>query len=247
MKKTLFTSGLGQGIVWLLFSICLIIFSLGISWKISASINMNYSMWYDVLEINKTIEKYSVQNKFGKKSFIETNKAQHVAIFEDILTSVTNSGAGLKTIRYTTSANQEVDFLTLDEVIHLQDVSTLIDRLTVLWFCNCILLCIFCFSFRATKMCFPDVKTKTYVITLATVSIVALLLVYGFTPVFYYLHTLVFPDDHQWFFYYQDSLMSTLMQAPDLFGVLGLMLTMIGLVVYILVNLLLNRLNIVPR
>jgi hypothetical protein len=42
--------------------------------------------------------------------------------------------------------------------------------------------------------------------------------VVGPVQVFYVLHELVFPAGHEWFFYYQDSLMSMMMQAPNLFG-----------------------------
>ena len=52
----------------------------------------------------------------------------------------------------------------------------------------------------------------------------------GPKDVFYKMHTLIFPSGHQWFFYYQDSLMTTLMKAPDLFAAIAvewLLLTMI--------------------
>jgi hypothetical protein len=39
----------------------------------------------------------------------------------------------------------------------------------------------------------------------------------------------VFPEGHQWFFYYQDSLMSTLMKAPYLFGYIALALLVLTL------------------
>ncbi len=40
----------------------------------------------------------------------------------------------------------------------------------------------------------------------------------GPTKVFYWGHEVVFPENNQWFFYYEDSLMSTMMKAPALFG-----------------------------
>jgi len=51
--------------------------------------------------------------------------------------------------------------------------------------------------------------------------LLVLSLVIGVENLFYGLHTIVFPDDHQWFFYYEDSLMSTLMQAPNIFLPIG--------------------------
>jgi len=55
---------------------------------------------------------------------------------------------------------------------------------------------------------------------------------FGFTDVFYYLHTLVFPDNHQWFFYYQESLMSSLMKAPDLFAGIAISLSVTAAIIY---------------
>jgi len=47
-----------------------------------------------------------------------------------------------------------------------------------------------------------------------------LVIVFSIGPenVFNQLHIWVFPKENEWFFYYQDSLMSTLMLAPTLFG-----------------------------
>ena len=36
------------------------------------------------------------------------------------------------------------------------------------------------------------------------------------------LHVWAFPDDHQWFFYYEDSLMSTMMKAPVIFAYIAI-------------------------
>ena len=43
---------------------------------------------------------------------------------------------------------------------------------------------------------------------------------------FYQFHIWLFPADHEWFFYWQDSLMSTLMKAPVLFG--GIAVVLVG-------------------
>jgi uncharacterized membrane protein len=59
---------------------------------------------------------------------------------------------------------------------------------------------------------------------------VAALLTVGFREVFYAFHEAIFPPDHQWFFYYQDSLMSTMMKAPFLFGYIAAALVALALV-----------------
>ena len=55
---------------------------------------------------------------------------------------------------------------------------------------------------------------------LAVVSMLAVIAI-GTKKVFYTAHTLIFPAGHQWFFYYEESLMTMLMQAPDLFAAIA--------------------------
>ena len=221
---------------WFILSVSLVFFSLGISWKISSTVNFNYSMWYDTLSINKTISQFSPQNKFGKSSFEYTNKEQHVLLFAQIVNSIINDGNNLDTIFYRTIDNEKIKLLTNSEIEHLKDVSILVNKLTVAWGINLLFLIaanIYCFK-RAYKA--PTLKIKTFIVMFILLSILAAFFINGFTKIFYYLHTLVFPDNHQWFFYYQDSLMSTLMKAPDLFEVIAIMLLVISLPVYYLAH-----------
>ncbi len=67
-------------------------------------------------------------------------------------------------------------------------------------------------------------------------AMILLVLVIGRARCFYQFHVWIFPDDHQWFFYYQESLMSTLMKAPVLFGYIAAVL--VGLAVVLLAALL---------
>ena len=57
------------------------------------------------------------------------------------------------------------------------------------------------------------------------------------------MHEMVFPDDHQWFFYYQDSLMTTLMKAPDIFFAIGAVWAILASVIYLLLSLLLQAMG----
>tara|TARA_Y100000588_G_scaffold356149_1_gene412087 strand:- start:498 stop:764 length:267 start_codon:yes stop_codon:yes gene_type:complete len=54
----------------------------------------------------------------------------------------------------------------------------------------------------------------------------------GPKQVFYWFHIKVFPEGHQWFFYYQESLMSTLMKAPDLFGFIAVLIAVLTLSIF---------------
>jgi hypothetical protein len=42
----------------------------------------------------------------------------------------------------------------------------------------------------------------------------------------------VFPPGHAWFFYYEDSLMTTLMQAPHLFGFIAVAIGVLALALF---------------
>jgi hypothetical protein len=44
---------------------------------------------------------------------------------------------------------------------------------------------------------------------------------------------MVFPEGHKWFFYYQDSLMSTVLKAPDSFIYFGVILGIFALLVFV--------------
>jgi uncharacterized membrane protein len=62
----------------------------------------------------------------------------------------------------------------------------------------------------------------------------AVVFIIGAKNVFYVLHQIVFKD-HQWFFYYEESLMTTFMHAPDIFGYITLMLVALAINIYIMI------------
>jgi uncharacterized membrane protein len=72
----------------------------------------------------------------------------------------------------------------------------------------------------------PDWRRPALVAVTPLLAMVVWLLVSGPEAVFYQFHIWLFPADHEWFFYWQDSLMSTLMKAPVLFG--GIAVVLVG-------------------
>ena len=66
------------------------------------------------------------------------------------------------------------------------------------------------------------------------VIITGIVFLVGPTKIFYAGHELIFPDNHQWFFYYEDSLMSTMMKAPDLFGPIACELAVVTFLIWFL-------------
>ncbi len=68
-------------------------------------------------------------------------------------------------------------------------------------------------------------------------TVAILVVVIGPVKVFYALHELLFPDGHQWFFYYQESLMSTMMKAPELFGWIAMEWALLAILCFVLLQL----------
>jgi len=211
------------GFIKLSFSVCLWIISLGIVWQFLSYNNFYYSTWYQLLDIDQTIASYSPQNRFGKRSFVNTNRMEHEKLFADIVEAINHGGDGLKKISYQ-AFNHQYLLLTKAEVIHLQDVAN------VITFMQKLVLGALAFGVLAgaiiycKKIPITSLK-KQYGIALIVIIILTLgIFITGAESFFYWLHELIFPDDHQWFFYYQDSIMSTMMQAPTIFAPISALL-----------------------
>ncbi|WOH39202.1 DUF1461 domain-containing protein [Thalassotalea fonticola] len=207
-------------LAWLCFCISILLFSFGLSWQLNKSVNFTYPFWYEVLDINAHIKKYAPQNKYQKQDFVNTDKNQHYELFEQVVIAINNQGENLANIEYYTSSKQTKLF-TQSEVIHLQDVSNLVDTLRIVWLVNLLPLIIFSLLYMQRKISMPNNKLKIQALVASIVVLTVSFVIFGFKKIFYYLHTVVFPDNHQWFFYYQESLMSTFMKAPDLFAAIG--------------------------
>lgn len=219
--------------LWTLYSVSSLLIGFWLAWQLSAQVNFLYPLWYSALKIDQTIEQTMPRHLY-KKEFIVTDVNEHHRLFAEIVTSIQNNGHGLEAINfYSPSGKQLGQLLTDSEIVHLQDVADLIKILG--WFCLATL--IFCLMILAVIIIFrnamPSTK-KLFVSVLGLVSIVALIsVVLGAKKFFYWLHTVVFPDDHQWFFYYEESLMSMLMKAPDLFAPISIQLLLTGIAIWL--------------
>lgn len=194
-----------------------------LAWHLLAHINFAYPLGYQLLSIDEHIQEYGPLNRY-KSDFAQTTPAEHKQLFSEITRAVQNHGEGLAQISYRLPSGEYAPLMREPEVIHLQDVANLIDVFylaglvgTGVW----LLLLAYAYTARRT---FPDVKKILlgFVAGLATLSVVTLLI--GAETVFYWLHEQIFPDEHEWFFFYQDSLMTTLMHAPQLFGLISVLL-----------------------
>lgn len=218
---------------WFIVSVCVFIATVWAAWHLMKSQDFHYDSLYDWMAIEQHIDVFGPQNKHFL-GFDELGKAEHVQLFSDIVSAIHHHGVGLMELSFKSSYHSQ-PFLTKPEVVHLQDVANLIDTLNnASLVCVVVLLVFFLLPVvRARILQQPSqlpIFNKKIVLTLYSgVIVFSLVCVFsiGPTQVFYWFHEVVFPDNHQWFFYYQDSLMTTLMKAPDLFAAMT-----IGLCVY---------------
>lgn len=228
----------------LLLTITSLIIAFWMSWHALAQINFGYSLGYQILDIGAHIQRYGPDNRY-RNGFEYTTRDQHEALFTQIVNGIQQGGKGLPEIRYQYQRNQfqparSDTLLRPPEVVHLQDVAnliTLFNQAAVV----CLLLLLCSIAYYRWKNLSPPTARQ---LGLGTVMIIVLLgvilLIAGPTQVFYWLHTQVFPDDHQWFFYYQESLMTTLMKAPDLFGFIAALWGLLALGLFALTQWLLQ-------
>jgi hypothetical protein len=206
--------------------------SLYLSWFALAKGQFLYPLWYQVAGIEAHIQHYAPQNRF-RKGFEHTDAATHQALFAGIVQAIHQNGQGLEQLYYTTPdrPHQAIALLHRDEIGHLEDVARLVHQLKTLgWGVLCLWLLLSARLWRQRKR--PSAQTAVGNLGVGLSIILAILLVLGPKQVFYQLHIWIFPPEHPWFFYYQDSLMSTLMKAPDLFAYIAASLLILALLLF---------------
>ena len=219
-------------ILWFVVLFSGLLTSLTAGWYVQAARNYNYDFWYDWYDIGAHIEKFAPQNRYIS-GFEVLNKEAYSALFADIVQAVHHQGEGLTDIRFTTASGQTKNLLRKAEVQHLQDVANLIEIVSFIGLTAAVIALVFGRGLIRRGI---QPQWKTQGICLAVVAVVsgAVLLIAGPKAVFYQLHVWIFPENHEWFFYYQDSLMSTLMKAPYLFGGIAVAILATGLIFFTL-------------
>ncbi len=227
-----------------IFSFALLCISFYTAWQLSAVSNFFYSTWYEVIDIDETIEIYAPKNK-NRKGFEQTNKSERVKLFKGIVTSIQKKGEGLSKLQYEDSKEKTINtLLTQAEVVHLQDVANLVDKFKYLLYLG-LFFSIFAFILMYVfKIELSSIKNHIFVgLGLVLIGVISILVV-GAKSVFYAAHELIFPDNHQWFFYYEDSLMSTMMKAPVLFAPIAIQLLFLTLLLWMILLFLTKKLII---
>ncbi|MCW8839494.1 MAG: DUF1461 domain-containing protein [Gammaproteobacteria bacterium] len=203
---------------WSLLLLSMLLASLYLSWQGLAQVDYGYSAWYDLLDIEATIESEAPRNRF-RTQFELTDRAERERLFSGIVDAINHGGEGLSALVYHTPDGMGLGpLLTRAEVVHLQDVAHLVGRFrTAAWIALGLAVAL---SLMAVwrRMSPPSAGRLALGSVIGLGGAVLLLAAAGPVRVFYALHEMVFPPDHQWFFYYDESLMSMMMQAPNLFG-----------------------------
>lgn len=217
-----------------LLSCGLFLASFFIAWQISAYSNFMYTTWYEVLDLDQAIMKYAPSNKY-KNGFENTDKQQHIELFSGIVNAIQHGGDGLKQLRYIDLKNNKTQaLLTNAEVVHLQDVANLVNKFKYIGSLGFVVALIVFVSMCVKNITISKFKRHLYggvgVVLLLSVTV----FVVGPTKIFYLGHELVFPNNHQWFFYYEESLMSTMMKAPALFGPIAYQLLLLTVLFWII-------------
>lgn len=216
---------------WLLVFLGLLALSLWLSFQIHALANYHFDFFYDFYDISAHIQTFAPQNyyKFG---FDALSKSEHVQLFSLIVDAVHQRGVELKDLAYVANG-QKIPLLTPAEIVHLKDVSNLI-----FWINKAALFilpaALLPFLWLLHNRYYPNWLAQLVGLVLLSVVIATALFAIGAEAVFYKLHVWIFPDNHQWFFYYQESLMSTLMKAPTLFAGIAWVILLLALVFFLL-------------
>lgn len=231
---------LDRYVVWPLLFLCHLLAASLLAWHLLAQADFGYALGYPLLDIGEHIEEFAPQNRY-KADFGQTDKEEHFRLFGEITEAIQSDGEGLAEIHYPQANGVRATLMRPPEVVHLQDVARLVRH--YYWAGSAaalILVGLLVYTFHRRLR--PPKPGKVLTIFAAVLGAGAIALwAIGPVRVFYWLHEYAFPKDNPWFFYYQDSLMTTLMKAPDLFGFIGILLLILTLIFWSLSGALLWR------
>lgn len=200
-----------------------------------------YSFFYKQLDIASHIQTFAPQNRQGKNGFENTDAEVHHQLFHDICVAINNHGNGLRELSYLPAANSQPQILLTDaEAVHLEDVARLIDLMMPVGWAALALLIILAVTSRLAGFPLPTLGYSLMILLVLALLCAATLLIIGPHEIFKAFHELVFPEGNQWFFYYQDSLMTTLMKAPDIFFGIAVIWAILSAVIYVALSALLR-------
>lgn len=202
-----------------------------LAWHLLAQVNFAYPLGYKLLDLDRHIATYAPLNRHIH-GFQFTQPKDHWDLFAQITEAVQNNGKGLADIYFNLPNNTKIPLMHQAEIIHLQDVSHLIRTFYMAGGIGLLVWAIFFYLAYQQKLPFPSLRNIVLGFCCGIFVITAAILCAGAVDVFYWLHTKIFPEGHQWFFYYEDSLMTTLMKAPDIFAFIASLLLIALIIIW---------------
>ena len=230
-------------------TLALLISCLYMSWQILSQANFLYDQIYDHNDLANHINEYAALNRNGKESFALTDKAERVQIFNNIAREINTGGEGLATISFVGAGEAtRTPFLIAEERDHLRDVANLVTSLKPLGaFLASALIAFygFCWYYKVSRYQYywrpSGILVSLFQIATLAVVCVAITFALGPQKTFYLLHEWAFSDKAQWYFYFEDSLMTTLM--PEVvFGNIAALIAILTVFNWLLINFILRRL-----
>tara|TARA_B100001093_G_scaffold155348_1_gene147982 strand:- start:435 stop:1163 length:729 start_codon:yes stop_codon:yes gene_type:complete len=223
-------------------SFALFLTCLMLSWFVCSQNNFLFGQLYEYNQLEEHIEKYAPQNR-NRGNFETTTKEERVRVFGQIVHAINNNGFGLEDIVYRTDSGDIIDkFLTKEEVDHLNDVSGLIkilNKLNIYLIVILAVLILFCWIYkvRKAKYFWKPVSLLAAFLNMVVLVAIGCSAVFAVGPqnVFYILHEWFFADKAQWHFYFQDSLMTTLLPEP-IFGSIAILLVTVAFLFWIILS-----------
>ncbi|MEW5973741.1 MAG: DUF1461 domain-containing protein [Pseudomonadota bacterium] len=211
--------------------------ALWLAWLLLAKVDFLYPAGYRLLDIPATLAAFVPHNRHGRQDFTRTDAAEHARLFASMAHAIRHGGEGLEGLRYRDPQGRELGrLLTPDEVTHLRDVAHLVEageRAGLLALAGWAVLAVL-LGLRRVPL--PGAGRLLAGSSAVLALFAGALLALGPVEVFYAWHRWVFPPEHPWFFYYQDSLMSSLMQAPNLFGFIGVLWLFTAILILLALN-----------
>lgn len=203
---------------WILATVTAFLAALLLAWQALAAVDYLYPLWYEVIGIDATITEYGPQNRY-RHHFEQTGKTERVRLFGAIVEAINGQGTDLAMLRYHDSGGRILGrLLTPPEIQHLEDVTRLVAYFRIAGWSALVICLLQLWVLRARGVHLP--AGRHFLLWGAGVlALLALAVaISGAETLFYQLHTWVFPERHQWYFFYQESLMTLMMQAPVLFA-----------------------------
>lgn len=208
-------------LAWLVYGLICVWLAIALVWWVFARLDYGYPVFYSVMDIDTHIATYAPAN-VTRRGFEALGAEEHKAAFSAIRKAVHDHGEGLSQISYRGPAGQPTPLLIPTEVAHLEDVADLLARafrvslvVAALWLP---------LGMATQRLPMPSWRQRAVMASVIALPVVLWLLIAGPKAVFYQWHIWLFPPENPWFFYWEDSLMSTLMKAPYLFGAIAVVL-----------------------